>query len=91
MSVTVVAPAALTATFLTSVAGVITYGLLSLTTTGPISPHWAIGVLCGLGGLIGGYLGARLQPQVPERILRLLLGVLASALTVLYLIQATTA
>jgi hypothetical protein len=46
----------------TSIAGVITYGLLSLTTTGPVSPDWAIELLCGLSGLIGGYLGARLQP-----------------------------
>ena len=90
MSVTVVAPAALTATFLTSVAGVITYGMLSLTTTGPVSPHWAIGVLCGLGGLIGGYLGARLQPHVPETGLRILLGALAVGLAITYITQAAS-
>lgn len=66
MSVAVVAPAALTATFLTSIVGVITYGLLSLTTPGPVGPDWVVGALCGLGGLIGGHLGARLQPRVPR-------------------------
>ena len=90
MSVAVVAPAALTPTFLTSVAGVITYGLLSLTTTGPISPDWAIGALCGLGGLIGGYLGARLQQRVPETGLRILLGVLAIGLALTYMSQAAS-
>lgn len=88
MSVTVVAPAALTATFLTSVVGVVTYGLLSLATTGPVSPDWALGVLCGLGGLIGGYLGARLQPHVPETGLRTLLGTLAVGLAITYITQA---
>jgi uncharacterized protein len=88
MSITVVAPAALTATFLTSVAGVVTYGLLSLTSTGPVSPNWVIGALCGLGGLLGGYLGARLQPRVPETGLRILLGALAVGLAITYTIQA---
>jgi uncharacterized membrane protein YfcA len=83
-----VAPAALASTFVTSVAGAGTYGLLALTTTGDIAPQWTLGLLCGLGGLIGGYLGARLQPHLPETALRLLLGVLAIALAVLYLIQA---
>jgi hypothetical protein len=41
----------------------------------------------GARGLIGGYLGARLQTRLPERALRLLLGSLAIALAVLYLIQ----
>lgn len=88
MSVTVVAPAALTATFLTSIAGVMTYGLLSLTTDGPIRPDWVIGALCGLGGLLGGYLGARLQPHVPETGLRILLGALAVGLAIAYTSQA---
>ncbi|MHA6785129.1 TSUP family transporter [Pseudonocardia saturnea] len=88
LSVAAVAPAALAATFLTSVAGVAAYGLLSLTTGGPVSPDWGIGLLCGLGGLIGGYLGARLQPRVPETGLRILLGSLAVALAVTYVVRA---
>ncbi|MGD9527017.1 TSUP family transporter [Pseudonocardia sp.] len=88
LSVAVVAPAALAATFLTSVAGVCTFSLLSLTTDGPVSPDWGVGLLCGLGGLIGGYLGARLQPRVPETGLRFLLGALAIGLAVSYVVQA---
>ena len=84
---TQIAPAALAATFLTSIVGAGTYGILALTTVGDIAPHWTLGLLCGAGGLIGGYLGARLQPYLPENALRLLLGTLATALAVLYLIQ----
>lgn len=80
-----IAPAALAATFVTSVAGALTYGLLALTTNGDIAPQWTLGLVCGAGGLIGGFLGARLQPHIPETALRLLLGVLATALAVFYL------
>lgn len=82
-----VAPAALASTFLTSIAGALTYALLALTGRGNIAPDWRLGLLCGLGGLVGGYLGARLQPHLPERALRLLLGTVAVGLSVLYLVQ----
>ena len=83
-----VAPAALLSTFVTSVVGSITYALLALGQSGDISPDWVVGLMCGVGGLFGGYVGARLQPHVPERALRLLLGVLAIALAVTYAAQA---
>ncbi len=88
MPVAQVAPAALASTFLTSVVGAGTYAVLSFTASGPIAPLWSIGLACGLGGLIGGYLGARLQPRLPETALRLVLGLLATALAALYLVQA---
>jgi uncharacterized protein len=89
MAVAVVAPAALAATFVTSVVGVLTYGLVALTVTAPdpIAPDWIIGLACGVGGLIGGYLGARLQPRVPERVLRILLGFLACGLAIAYIVK----
>ncbi|MFI2782540.1 TSUP family transporter [Streptomyces sp. ALB3] len=83
-----VAPAALACTFVTSLAGAGAYALLSLTATGDIAPDWALGLACGLGGLCGGYLGARLQPRLPETALRLLLGVLALGIGLLYAVQA---
>lgn len=88
LPIATLAPAALTSTFLTSIVGAATYALLSLTTTGDIAPDWSLGVLCGLGGLLGGYLGARLQPHLPDTVLRLLLGTLAIGLATLYTIQA---
>ncbi|MFE4575142.1 TSUP family transporter [Streptomyces chartreusis] len=88
LPVAMVAPAALAATFLTSVVGATTYALLALAATGPISPDWILGLACGLGGLLGGYLGAHLQPRLPETALRLLLGGLATAVGLLYAVQA---
>lgn len=87
--VATVAPAALTSTFVTSIAGAATYVALALTTTGrDIAPDWTIGVISGLGGLCGGSLGAHPQPMLPEKALRAGLGVLAIATAVLYLTQA---
>ncbi|MGB9308432.1 MAG: sulfite exporter TauE/SafE family protein [Mycobacterium sp.] len=87
--VNTVAPAALTSTFVTSVAGALTYLLLAIFTTGhDIAPDWTIGIVCGLGGLCGGYLGAHLQPFLHERALRIVLGVLAIATAVLYVTQS---
>ena len=88
---TVVAPAALLATFVTSCMGAATYALLALAGHAGAGPDWALGITCGLGGLVGGYLGARLQPRVPQRGLRVLLGVLAVGLAVMYLVQAARA
>jgi uncharacterized membrane protein YfcA len=85
-----VAPAALASTFLTSIIGALTYALLALTGRGNIAPDWQLGLLCGLGGLIGGYFGARLQPHLPERALLLLLGTLAIGLSVFYLVQSAS-
>ena len=82
------APATLAATFTTSLAGAAAYALLALASPGPVSPDWWLGLACGLGGLIGGYLGARLQPHLPETALRLLLGALATALGALYAVHA---
>ncbi|MDG4667593.1 sulfite exporter TauE/SafE family protein [Mycobacterium sp. 236(2023)] len=78
LSVGIVAPAALTSTFVTSLAGAATYMLLAFSRPGlPIVPHWTVGIAAGIGGLLGGYLGAALQPRLPERALRFTLGILA--------------
>lgn len=87
-SLTTGAPATLASTFLTLIAGAGAYAILATTTPGNIAPHWALGFACGAGGLVGGYLGARLQPHLPSTALRLLVGGLAVALAALYLAQA---
>ncbi|MFG1645547.1 sulfite exporter TauE/SafE family protein [Amycolatopsis sp. NPDC049252] len=88
LPIAAIAPAALTSTFLTSIAGAATYGLLSLITAGDIAPDWPLGLLRGVGGLLGGYLGARLQPRMPEAALRVVLGALAIVLAIMYFVQA---
>ncbi|MFI7603379.1 sulfite exporter TauE/SafE family protein [Actinoplanes sp. NPDC049681] len=85
MPVAVVGPAALASTFVTSIVGAGTFALLALGAEGAVAPHWQVGLSCGAGGLIGGYLGARLQPHLPETGLRLLLGALATSIGLLYL------
>jgi uncharacterized membrane protein YfcA len=89
MAVALVAPAALAATFITSAVGVLTYTLIALTDAvpDPVAPDWLIGVASGIGGLIGGYVGARLQPHLPERALRILLGLLACGLALAYIVE----
>jgi uncharacterized membrane protein YfcA len=89
-SVLEVAPAALAATFLTSLAGVAAYSILSLGFSGEVAPDWMLGIGLGAGGLLGGYVGASLQPRLPEALLRRGLGLLALALGVRYAIVAVT-
>jgi len=87
-SVIEVAPAALAATFLTSLAGVLAFVLLSLGAGGDAAPDWSLGVAMGLGGLGGSYLGARLQPRLPEALMRRGLGLLALVLGARYAVLA---
>ena len=87
MAVATVAPAALFSTWVTSLVGVGTYAVISLDAAGPVSPDWTLGIATGVGGLVGGWVGASVQPHIPERALRTLLGVLALALAGLYLVQ----
>jgi uncharacterized membrane protein YfcA len=89
-SVIEVAPAALATTFVTSLAGVVVFTLFSLGAGGEVAPNWALGAGMGLGGLGGSYLGARLQPRLPEALLRRGLGVLALALGARYAVLALT-
>ncbi len=83
-----VAPAALTATFVTSCVGVATYSVLSLAGEALAGPAWDLAVAAGIGGLIGGYVGAALQPHVPVRLLMALLGSVSAAVALFYLAAA---
>jgi uncharacterized protein len=80
-----VAPAALASTFVTSVAGVITFTLLSLHQHGSVAPSWPTGIALGIGGLAGGYMGARFQSRLPDVLIRRLVGALVIAIGARYL------
>lgn len=84
-----VAPAALLATFITSVAGVMSFELIDLATaSGPShGPDWLLAVLFGIGGAAGGNVGARLNKRVPEVWLRRALGMIAIGVGVSYISQ----
>ena len=79
-----VAPATLTATFFTSVAGIVTYQALQLSHGGAISPRWILGACLCAGGFAGSYCGARLQRHLPEATLRRLLGLVACLVALRY-------
>ncbi len=87
LSVFDVAGAALAATFLTSVAGVITYQILQTQHGGSIAPDWVLGLSMGVAGLVGSYTGARLQPHLPETVIRRTLGILVLLIAARYLAQ----
>ena len=79
-----VAPAALASTFVTSLGGVATFALLSIR-EGPVGPNWPTGIALGIGGIAGGYLGARMQSRLPDTLIRRTLGILAIAIAARYL------
>ena len=58
--------------------------MLSLGGNGDIAPEWLVGLGLGLGGLLGGVVGAGLQGRVAETRLRRGLGLLAVVLGVRY-------
>jgi uncharacterized protein len=80
-----VAPATLAATFLTSIAGIVSYQVLQATHGGTIAPDWALGAFLGAGGFAGSYLGARLQRHLPEQSIRRLLGLIACLVAARYI------
>jgi uncharacterized membrane protein YfcA len=80
-----VAPAALASTCVTSVAGVVTFLILSVHHHGSVSPDWPTGIALGVGGLAGAYTGAGIQGRLPDVLIRRVMGVLVMAIGARYL------
>lgn len=69
-----VAGAALMGTLITSISGVAFYQAIApFYPNMSVAPDWTLGVLFGLGGLLGTYLGARTQKFVPDRAIKAIL------------------
>ena len=85
-----VAGAALLATFITSVAGVFFYSVIPVKAGILCAPDWLLGFLFGAGGFAGMYCGARLQKFVPQKYLKLILGILIAFLAGTYIFQYFT-
>lgn len=79
-----IAGGAILSTFLASVAGVAVYSLIPI---GGITagPDWRLGLLFGLGGACGVFLGSRMQRHVPERLIRALLFLILAGIALKYL------
>lgn len=85
-----VAGAALAATLATSVVGVILYSVLPAPAGLPTHPDWPLGLLFGIGGIAGMYLGARFQKFVPQNALKLLLGGVLLLLALQYIAESAS-
>jgi uncharacterized membrane protein YfcA len=51
----------------------------------PVAPAWPTGVALGIGGLAGGYTGARLQSRLPDALIRRVVGLFVVAIGARYL------
>jgi len=82
-----VAGAALMGTFLTSIAGVFFYSVIPAAEGLSTRPDWLLGFLFGADGFVGMYCGARLQKFVPQKFIKLMLGVIITLLAGRYILQ----
>lgn len=70
-----IAGAVLLGTFASSAAGVAFYSLIPI--DGAVAaPEWILGILFGAGGLLGMYYGAKMQKHIPEKWIKLILGII---------------
>ncbi len=86
----VVSGAVLMGTFMTSISGLVFYSLLPLKGGVTAPPDWLLGVLFGIGGLCGMYLGARAQKLMPEKIIKLILALVILVVATKYIMQFFT-
>ena len=85
-----VAGAALMGTFITSIAGIVFYSVIPAKTGLATSPDWLLGFLFGIGGFAGMYLGARLQKYIPQKFIKIMLGMLIVYVSLTYIVQFFT-
>jgi len=81
------AGAALVATFITSAVGLVSFQVLAWLGYGA-GPSWAVGILLGVGGFAGSFVGASMQRRLPEAGIKAVVGAFAAVLGVNYLLAA---
>lgn len=80
--------ATLMGTFLTSVVGVTFYMFIARFFPGQsVSPDWMLGLLFGLGGIAGMYIGARCQKLVPAKAIKWMLGMVIVGTALKYVLE----
>jgi uncharacterized membrane protein YfcA len=90
MPARIIAGPALLGTLVTSLVGLASFEVLGRTALSAglaVRPDWMLGLLFGAGGLVGAYCGARLQKHLPEKWIRLGLGLLVAGLAISYVAQ----
>ena len=81
-----VAGAVLLGTFVSSLAGVTFYSLIPI--NGAVAtPDWLLGILFGTGGMMGMYLGARMQKYMPGKWIKLMLGTVVIIVASKYILR----
>ncbi len=82
-----IAGATLMGTFITSVAGALFFSVLPATAGISPLPDWPLGILFGVGGFIGMYLGAKTQKYVPQKFIKVIVGTAIMFLAIKYIVQ----
>ena len=81
-----IAGAVLLGTFVSSLAGVTFYSLIPI--NGAVAtPDWLLGILFGAGGLMGMYLGARMQKYFSDKWIKLMLGTIVFIIASRYVLR----
>ena len=80
-----IAGAVLLGTFVSSLAGVAFYSLIPINEA-VAAPDWLLGILFGAGGLVGMYLGARVQKYMPGKWIKLMLGAIVIIVALKYIL-----
>lgn len=82
-----IAGATLMGTFLTSAAGALFFTIIPVAAGASPMPDWPLGILFGIGGFAGMYLGAKTQKFVPQKIIKLIVGISILFLSIRYIVQ----
>lgn len=82
-----IAGAALMGTFITSMAGSLFFSVIPPTNGISCMPDWGLGFLFGTGGFIGMYFGAKAQKYVPQKFIKIGLGIVIVFLASKYIVQ----
>jgi len=82
-----IAGATLTGTLITSVAGALFFSVLPATHGVSPMPDWPLGVLFGVGGFVGMYLGAKTQKYMPQKFIKIFVGTAIIFLAIKYISQ----
>jgi hypothetical protein len=82
-----IAGATLMATFITSSAGALFFSIIPVAGGAATMPDWPLGILFGLGGFLGMYLGARTQRYLPQGMIKLIVALAILFLAGTYILQ----